>query len=94
MDATTCNNNNNTENQQIHTVHNNTEHTYSNITTLSINRYCRTTCERLPTEVPTNVQAMKLMNEIEAEVSGTLIKFVADNNKMVGAGDVLVVIKP
>lgn len=40
------------------------------------------------------VQAMKLMNEIEAEVSGTLVAFVAPNNKMVTSGDVLVVIKP
>ena len=37
---------------------------------------------------------MKLMNEIEAEVSGTLVKFVAENNKMITGGDVIVLIEP
>jgi acetyl-CoA carboxylase biotin carboxyl carrier protein len=37
---------------------------------------------------------MKLMNEIEAEVSGTVVKITADNGKPVTPGQTLIVIKP
>lgn len=40
------------------------------------------------------IEAMKLMNEIEAEVSGTVVKVVAENGKPVTPGQPLVVIKP
>lgn len=39
------------------------------------------------------IEAMKLMNEIEAEVSGTVVKIVAENGKPVTPGQALVVIK-
>jgi len=39
------------------------------------------------------IEAMKLMNEIEAEVSGTVVKVVAENGKPVTPGQALVVIK-
>jgi acetyl-CoA carboxylase biotin carboxyl carrier protein len=40
------------------------------------------------------IEAMKLMNEIEAEVSGTVVKITAENGKPVTPGQALVVIKP
>jgi biotin carboxyl carrier protein len=40
------------------------------------------------------VQAMKLMNEIEADVTGTLVKFVAADAKPIDPGDVLCIIEP
>jgi len=40
------------------------------------------------------IEAMKLMNEIEAEVSGTVVKVSADNGKPVTPGQTLLVIKP
>mmetsp|Transcript_923 Transcript_923/g.1922 ORF Transcript_923/g.1922 Transcript_923/m.1922 type:complete len:232 (-) Transcript_923:1101-1796(-) len=40
------------------------------------------------------IEAMKLMNEIEAEVSGTVVKITAENGKPVTPGQSLVVIKP
>jgi len=40
------------------------------------------------------IEAMKLMNEIEAEVSGTVVKITADNGKPVTPGQTLIVIKP
>lgn len=40
------------------------------------------------------IEAMKLMNEIEAEVSGTVVKIMADNGKPVTPGQTLLVIKP
>ena len=39
------------------------------------------------------IEAMKLMNEIEAEVGGTVVKIVAENGKPVTPGQALVVIK-
>lgn len=39
------------------------------------------------------IEAMKLMNEIEAEVSGTVVKIVAENGKPVTPGQALIVIK-
>lgn len=40
------------------------------------------------------IEAMKLMNEIEAEVSGTVVKITADNGKPVTPGQTLLIIKP
>jgi acetyl-CoA carboxylase biotin carboxyl carrier protein len=40
------------------------------------------------------IEAMKLMNEIEAEVDGIVVKFVAENGKPVSPGQPLVLIKP
>ncbi|KFM25998.1 Biotin carboxyl carrier protein of acetyl-CoA carboxylase, chloroplastic [Auxenochlorella protothecoides] len=40
------------------------------------------------------IEAMKLMNEIEAEVSGTVVKIVAEHGKPVTPGSVLFIIKP
>lgn len=40
------------------------------------------------------IEAMKLMNEIEAEVSGTIVKIVAENGKPVHPGMPLFIIKP
>lgn len=40
------------------------------------------------------IEAMKLMNEIEAEVSGTVVKVAAENGKPVTPGQPLVIIKP
>eukprot|EP00955_Chlamydomonas_euryale_P104257 365554-Chlamydomonas_euryale.AAC.15 len=34
------------------------------------------------------IEAMKLMNEIEAEVSGEVVKLVAENGKPINAGQV------
>lgn len=39
------------------------------------------------------IEAMKLMNEIEADVGGTVVKIVAENGKPVTPGQALVVIK-
>ncbi len=39
------------------------------------------------------VEAMKLMNEIEAEISGTVVRIVAENGKPVEYGDRLFLIK-
>lgn len=40
------------------------------------------------------LQAMKLMNEIEADVGGTLVKFVAEDTSNIGPGEVLCIIDP
>jgi acetyl-CoA carboxylase biotin carboxyl carrier protein len=40
------------------------------------------------------IEAMKLMNEIEAEVGGTVVKIAADNGKPVTPGQPLLIIKP
>jgi len=40
------------------------------------------------------VEAMKLMNEIESEVSGTVVEIVAENGKPVEFGDKLFKVKP
>ncbi|KAF5841226.1 hypothetical protein DUNSADRAFT_13871 [Dunaliella salina] len=40
------------------------------------------------------IEAMKLMNEIEAEVSGTLVRVLADNGSPVAPGMALFLIKP
>jgi biotin carboxyl carrier protein len=37
---------------------------------------------------------MKLMNEIEADVSGTVVKFVADDAKMIEPGQVICIVDP
>lgn len=37
---------------------------------------------------------MKLMNEIEADTSGTVVKFVADDAKPINPGDVICIIEP
>lgn len=40
------------------------------------------------------IEAMKLMNEIEADATGTVIKIVAENGKPVVPGQVLMIIRP
>ena len=40
------------------------------------------------------VEAMKLMNEIESEVSGTIVKIVAQNEQPVEFGTVLFLVRP
>jgi len=40
------------------------------------------------------VEAMKLMNEIESEVSGTIVKIVGENAKPVEFGQLLFIVKP
>ncbi|MCB9496386.1 MAG: acetyl-CoA carboxylase biotin carboxyl carrier protein [Fibrobacteria bacterium] len=40
------------------------------------------------------VEAMKLMNEIESEVSGTIVKVVAQNEQPVEYGSVLFLVRP
>mmetsp|Transcript_33336 Transcript_33336/g.99279 ORF Transcript_33336/g.99279 Transcript_33336/m.99279 type:complete len:219 (-) Transcript_33336:265-921(-) len=39
------------------------------------------------------IEAMKLMNEIEAEVSGEVVKLVAENGKPINAGQPIMIIK-
>lgn len=40
------------------------------------------------------VEAMKLMNEIEAEVKGTIVEILADNGELVEFGQPLFLVKP
>lgn len=40
------------------------------------------------------IEAMKLMNEIEAEVSGEIIKFLVENGSPVVPGQPLMIVKP
>ena len=40
------------------------------------------------------IEAMKLMNEIEAEVSGEVIKILAQNGQSITAGQALMIVKP
>lgn len=40
------------------------------------------------------VEAMKLMNELEAEVSGTIVKVLAENGQLVEYGQALFLVKP
>jgi acetyl-CoA carboxylase biotin carboxyl carrier protein len=40
------------------------------------------------------VEAMKLMNELEAEVSGTVVKVLAENGQLVEYGQPLFLVKP
>lgn len=40
------------------------------------------------------VEAMKLMNELEAEVSGTIVKVLAENGQLVEYGQPLFLVKP
>ncbi|KAG2493799.1 hypothetical protein HYH03_008018 [Edaphochlamys debaryana] len=40
------------------------------------------------------IEAMKLMNEIEAEVGGEIVKFLVENGQPVTAGQPLLIIKP
>ncbi len=47
-----------------------------------------------PGQVLCIVEAMKLMNEIEAEVAGTLVEVLAENGKPVEYGDRLFRLKP
>lgn len=39
-------------------------------------------------------QAMKLMNEIEADVSGTVVKWVAEDAKPIEPGQVICIVEP
>lgn len=45
-------------------------------------------------ELVSVLQAMKLMNEIEAEVGGTVVKWVAEDAGTIDPGDVICVIDP
>jgi acetyl-CoA carboxylase biotin carboxyl carrier protein len=47
-----------------------------------------------PGQVLCIVEAMKLMNEIEAEVAGTVVEVLVDNGKAVEFGDRLFLIEP
>lgn len=40
------------------------------------------------------IEAMKLMNEIEAEVDGIVVKFLSENGQPVTPGQPLILIKP
>ena len=40
------------------------------------------------------IEAMKLMNEIEAEASGTVVKILAENGKPVTPGQPLILLRP
>jgi len=40
------------------------------------------------------IEAMKLMNEIEAEISGEVIKILAQNGQSITAGEALMIVKP
>ena len=40
------------------------------------------------------IEAMKLMNEIEAEISGEVIKILAQNGQSITAGQALMIVKP
>ena len=46
-----------------------------------------------PGQVLCIVEAMKLMNEIEAEIAGTIVEVAAENGKPVEYGDVLFRVK-
>lgn len=47
-----------------------------------------------PGKVLCIIESMKLMNEIEAEVSGTIVKRLVDNGQPVEYGEVLFLVKP
>jgi acetyl-CoA carboxylase biotin carboxyl carrier protein len=40
------------------------------------------------------VETMKIFNEVTADVSGRIVRFVADSGQLVHAGDVLVLVEP
>jgi acetyl-CoA carboxylase biotin carboxyl carrier protein len=40
------------------------------------------------------VETMKIFNEVTADVSGRIVRYVADNGQLVHAGDALVLIEP
>jgi len=47
-----------------------------------------------PGKVVCIIESMKLMNEIEAEISGTIVKQLVDNGQPVEYGQVLYLVKP
>jgi acetyl-CoA carboxylase biotin carboxyl carrier protein len=47
-----------------------------------------------PGQVVCIIEAMKLMNEIEAEVSGTIVKFLVENEQPVEYGQTLFLVSP
>jgi acetyl-CoA carboxylase biotin carboxyl carrier protein len=47
-----------------------------------------------PGQVVCIIEAMKLMNEIEAEVSGTIVKFLAEDEQPVEYGQTLFLVNP
>ncbi len=47
-----------------------------------------------PGQVVCIIEAMKLMNEIEAEVSGTIVKFLVENEQPVEYGQTLFLVEP
>lgn len=47
-----------------------------------------------PGKVLCIIESMKLMNEIEAEISGTIVKRLVDNGQPVEYGEVLYLVKP
>lgn len=56
---------------------------------------CNLMCDRLHhLPMKSAVQAMKLMNEIEADVGGTVVKWVAEDAGNIAPGDVICVIEP
>ena len=40
------------------------------------------------------IEAMKLMNEIEAEISGEVVKILVQNGQSITAGQALMIVKP
>lgn len=40
------------------------------------------------------VEAMKLMNEIEAEISGKVVKILVQNGQSITAGQALMIVRP
>ena len=47
-----------------------------------------------PGKVLCIIESMKLMNEIEAEISGTIVKTLVENGQPVEYGEVLFLVKP
>ena len=47
-----------------------------------------------PGQVVCIIEAMKLMNEIESDVSGTIVKFLVENEQPVEYGQTLFLVKP
>jgi len=47
-----------------------------------------------PGKVLCIIESMKLMNEIEAEISGTIVKCLVENGQPVEYGETLFLVKP
>jgi acetyl-CoA carboxylase biotin carboxyl carrier protein len=56
--------------------------------------FCRIGDVINPGKILCIIESMKLMNEIEAEVSGTIVKRLVENAQPVEYGEVLFLVKP